>query len=518
VTDPRQPSLVAQTTPSLQTGDPAFPAVFNDLQDDAQTVAVQASSLKELVNQLRGAMSVIESQRTEFKGFLDGSMDALDRMEDWAGQAMGLNLRNSPEQVRRYLPLSVMWVSNTKLKKVLDLLTQITSGVGMTEEQIHIALQQLSASIESCGAAFGQTSNPSHTFTSDQGWTPWEMHVLHEAEAMRESVTFERRGDPAALRAEIEAAVREDYRRDQEAKLRNEIRNEYETRPLTLAARSELERQLRDEIRQDFEANRQLQERVSGSENSETLQELESRLRSEIEIEVRQEFLNQITADSGEMLNQSMQQTLMPPAPTAPRTSNFVDQARQSTGLLGLDTPDPVFEVSQNTFTAPPKASTSSTVPQQTSTTPLMPPQPVAQQPLSSATAFSGDFGEEATEIFRLEAEEHLQTIIMHVAALEKAPTNRELIQGIRRTTHTLKGAASMMGFRAIADLSHIFEDLLESTIGGATTISPTVLSLILDTAETLDLLITGKGIDPQEEETRVQLLRVRYAELLGEQ
>ncbi len=63
-----------------------------------------------------------------FKGFLDGSKDALDRMEDWAGQAMGLNLRNSPEQVRRYLPLSVMWVANSKLKKVLDLLNQITKG------------------------------------------------------------------------------------------------------------------------------------------------------------------------------------------------------------------------------------------------------------------------------------------------------------------------------------------------------------------------------------------------------
>ncbi|HLZ81849.1 MAG TPA: response regulator [Ktedonobacteraceae bacterium] len=519
VTDPRQPSLVAQTAPSLQSGDPEFPAVFNDLQEDAQTLAVQASSLKELVNQLREAMSVIESQRTEFKGFLDGSKDALDRMEDWAGQAMGLNLRNSPEQVRRYLPLSVMWVSNTKLKKVLDLLTQITSGVGITEEQIRTALQQLSASIESCGAAFWQATNPSRNFTYDQGWTPWEMHVLHEAQAMRESVTFERRGDPAALRAEIESMVREEYRRDQEAKLRDEIRNEYETRPLTLAARTELERQLREEIRQDFEANRQLQERVSGPENSETLQELESRLRSEIEIEVRQEFLNQISAGSGAILNQSIQQTLMPPVPTAPRISNFVDQARQATGLPGLDIPASVFEVSQNDFTAPPpKGSTSSTVSQQSPTTPQWLPQPVAQQPLSSATAFSGDFGEEATEIFRLEAEEHLQTIIMHVAALEKAPTNRELIQGIRRATHTLKGAASMMGFRAIADLSHIFEDLLESAMEGTTTITPTVLSLVLDTAETLDLLITGRGTDSQEEDAKVQLLRVRYAELLGEQ
>jgi chemotaxis protein histidine kinase CheA/ActR/RegA family two-component response regulator len=145
----------------------------------------------------------------------------------------------------------------------------------------------------------------------------------------------------------------------------------------------------------------------------------------------------------------------------------------------------------------------------------MAPSQP--QQRLTSTSVFSADFGEEAAEIFRLEAEEHLQTIIMHVAALEKDATNLELIQGIRRATHTLKGAAGMMGFRAIADLSHISEDLLDSIMEGATTISPAVLSLILDTAEALDSLITGKETDPHADEAKVQILRTRYVELLGE-
>ncbi len=57
----------------------------------------------------------------------------------------------------------------------------------------------------------------------------------------------------------------------------------------------------------------------------------------------------------------------------------------------------------------------------------------------------------------------------MHVAALEKSPQNLELIQVIRRATHTLKGAAGMMGFRAIADLSHVSEDLLDSIMEGTT-------------------------------------------------
>jgi len=153
--------------------------------------------------------------------------------------------------------------------------------------------------------------------------------------------------------------------------------------------------------------------------------------------------------------------------------------------------------------------------------TPVVPPTPPSTPtPLPSArpaSSFNAAFSEEAIEIFRLEAEEHLQTISLHVAALEKAPTNRDLIQGIRRAIHTLKGAAGMMGFRAIADLSHISEDLLENIMEGTITISPAVLSIILDTAETLDMLISGRSSDERADEARVHALRLRYAELLGE-
>ena len=73
------------------------------------------------------------------------------------------------------------------------------------------------------------------------------------------------------------------------------------------------------------------------------------------------------------------------------------------------------------------------------------------------------------------------------------------------------------MGFRTIADLCHISEDLLDSVMEGAITVSPAVLSLILDTAETLESLIIGKGTDA-EYLAAVQALRARYVELLGQQ
>jgi chemotaxis protein histidine kinase CheA/ActR/RegA family two-component response regulator len=465
--------------------------VVGDLQTETQSLVVQASSLKDVLRQMRGAMSVIEMQRGEFKGFLDGSKDALDRMEDWAGKAMGLNLRNSPEQVRRYLPLSVMWVANTKLKKVLELLKHIADGVEMTDEQIQSLLKELSLSIAACGETFLQAAA---TRPAQQpGWTPWEAQISRDADALRESVTFERRGDPQALRAEIESQVRE------------ELQQEYEARSASLAARAELERQIREEVRQEFEVRRQLLQQVEGAGAADSVAEIEERLRSQIEIQVRQEFLAQIGIAGGDVTGAVGQaETLRPPV-AAPRTSNFLDQVRTATGMPPREPAAP----------EPPPIPVS---PAEAA----LPPAPFATapavHPVTPTSVYSGEYGEEAAEIFRMEAEEHLQTISMHVAALEQEPANRELIQGVRRATHTLKGAASMMGFRAIADISHISEDLLDSIMEGTTSITSAVLSLILDTAEMLDVLINGRGEGEAGTEAKIQVLRVRYAEILGSQ
>ncbi|HEV2580843.1 MAG TPA: response regulator [Ktedonobacteraceae bacterium] len=444
--------------------------LYAEIQERTRHVEDQATTLKRTLTQLRLAASMIETQRVEFKGFLDGSKDALERMEDWAGRAMGLNLRNSPEQVKRYLPLSVMWVANNKLKKVLDLLKQMASNVELTDEQMREGLEQLRASIEASGVllAQGNASNP--FFANESGWTPWEARVAQDEESLRERVMFERRGDMASLRSEIEARLRE------------ELSREYESRPVTRAARAELEQLIRDEVRQEFEAKRRLHESVSGLDGRESLLEIEARLRNEIEIEVRQQFLDQLT---GEALSGGAVPTLSGQSPaTQYLPTEQVGLPRQvSIPPVPLVQPAPTL------------------------------PQPMSDSPLSSA----GDFNQEAAEIFRQEAEEHLQTISMYVAQLEHTPDDREPIQGIRRATHTLKGAAGMMGFRAIADLSHISEDLLDSVVEGAIPISPTVLSLILDTAEALDMLVNGRS-KAGESEAALHALRLRYAGLLGEQ
>jgi chemotaxis protein histidine kinase CheA/ActR/RegA family two-component response regulator len=444
------------------TGD-AMPQSYEDLFLETRALEEQAESFKNTVAQLLSSMSIIEAQRTEFRSFLDGSKDALDRMEDWAGLAMGLNLRNSPEQVRRYLPLSVMWVANSKLKKVQDQLRIIASNTEVTNEQVSTTLQQLQSSIASFGDVFQQKQSQLSRFFSQQtGWTPWQMQLARDAEGPRERVTFERYGDLASLRAEMEAQIRE------------EVRREYESQSM----RAELERQIREEVRREFEERQRLQERSGPLSQDFSLQELESRIRSEMEIQVRRDFLNQLAMGGGDFA-----------------------QAQQV-----LQTPEkqhPGGDVNRTVLSSVPLPATPA-------------PVPAAPPPRAATPAPAMDFGDEAVEIFQLEAEEHLQTISMNVTALKENPGNRELIQGIRRATHTLKGAAGMMGFRAIADLCHGSEDLLDSIMEGSTPITPEVMSLILDTAEALDSLITRKEVNDAADESRVHALRTRYVALLG--
>ncbi|HZU02718.1 MAG TPA: response regulator [Ktedonobacteraceae bacterium] len=489
-----QSASVAPLLPVHDLSDSTFSHVYTEMEQSTQALEVQASSLKGLLEQLRFAMSVVDGQRSEFKGFLDGSKDALDRMEEWAGRAMGLNLRNSPEQVRRYLPLSVMWVANSKLKKVLDLLRQITGGIEVTDEQMYTILRQLHSSIESCNEMYQQMeAKATHLLTQESGWTPWEVHATHDSSLLRERVTFERYGDLASLRTEIEEEVRE------------EMRREYEMRPLSLATLTEMEQQIRKELRQEFEARLSSREQVAPA-RYESQQELEARLRDEIEIEVRQSFLAHLNSGAIDVAALRAGSASIPATPAVVDRTYEIGHAERL--ARAMNTSKAVVSTSRAAQQEP------STLPVALSKPLVSPPHiPVAEPQASSFSTSGGDLSEEAAEIFRLEAEEHLQTISMHVAALEKEPTNRELIQGIRRATHTLKGAAGMMGFRAIADICHVSEDLLDSIMEGTTPISSVVLSIILDTAEMLDGLITGRGVD----EAKLQALRLRHTDLLGE-
>ena len=57
---------------------------------------------------------------------------------------------------------------------------------------------------------------------------------------------------------------------------------------------------------------------------------------------------------------------------------------------------------------------------------------------------------EEMLEVFHAEAEDHLRLIYSAFAELEKNPARMSAIQDVRRSAHTIKGAAGSVGLRLV--------------------------------------------------------------------
>jgi two-component system chemotaxis sensor kinase CheA len=74
---------------------------------------------------------------------------------------------------------------------------------------------------------------------------------------------------------------------------------------------------------------------------------------------------------------------------------------------------------------------------------------------------FGDELGGELLELFFETAEELLQSLNDGALQLEGHPGDLEIMRGIRRTVHTLKGDAAACGFRELSELAHEFEDAL---------------------------------------------------------
>ncbi len=126
------------------------------------------------------------------------------------------------------------------------------------------------------------------------------------------------------------------------------------------------------------------------------------------------------------------------------------------------------------------------------------------------------DQSPETLSVFREEAQELLQTITSGIADLERAPDDVNALRSVRRAMHTLKGAAGMMSFVVVQSLAHASEDLLDLLTEHGRALSPNELSLVFDTAETLDQLISGSIVGQQQQREVGQALIDRYSAITG--
>ncbi|MDB4731409.1 Hpt domain-containing protein [bacterium] len=116
--------------------------------------------------------------------------------------------------------------------------------------------------------------------------------------------------------------------------------------------------------------------------------------------------------------------------------------------------------------------------------------------------------------VFSEEAEDHLKMLYDGLNHLKTDHKNQEKVQDVRRSAHTLKGAAGAVGMRVVTRLSHRMEDLLDAIYDEQIEITPEILTLLLNTTDRLHDLSFGE-FDQEEVKTEIIQLFAEYAELL---
>lgn len=120
----------------------------------------------------------------------------------------------------------------------------------------------------------------------------------------------------------------------------------------------------------------------------------------------------------------------------------------------------------------------------------------------------------EMLEVFAMEAEDHLQNIGTNLTVLEKDPNDREALLEIRRSSHTLKGSAGIVGLKKLSGLAHRMEDLLDFVADNEIESNIKVFELLLASTDCLEALT--KGQDSPVLNQIIAELYPRFDELLA--
>ncbi|CAJ35501.1 chemotaxis histidine kinase [Methanocella arvoryzae MRE50] len=93
-------------------------------------------------------------------------------------------------------------------------------------------------------------------------------------------------------------------------------------------------------------------------------------------------------------------------------------------------------------------------------------------------------------DMFVSEAREHLQNLNSSLLALEKCPTDADVIQEIFRSAHTLKGMSASMGFKEMETLCHRTENLFDRIRNGQLVADTRVVTVLFKSLDTLEAMV----------------------------
>ncbi|MEM7454044.1 MAG: hybrid sensor histidine kinase/response regulator [Planctomycetota bacterium] len=121
----------------------------------------------------------------------------------------------------------------------------------------------------------------------------------------------------------------------------------------------------------------------------------------------------------------------------------------------------------------------------------------------------------ELLEIFSEEAGEHLDVIYDGLRRLEADYHDFDALADVRRSSHTLKGAAGAVGLNTASSLAHRMEDLLDQLAENKLGVTDEQLVLLLGTVDQLQMLTSGE-FDPEEAAGDIVSIYEMFAEETG--
>jgi two-component system chemotaxis sensor kinase CheA len=98
------------------------------------------------------------------------------------------------------------------------------------------------------------------------------------------------------------------------------------------------------------------------------------------------------------------------------------------------------------------------------------------------------------------------------LVALEASPGDTELLGGLFRVAHTLKGNSASLGFTWLAEFAHVLEGLLENVRDGAVPLAPRLTGLLLESVDALRLAVQDATSGTQEARPEARALLNRLA------
>src|SRR5215212_1539672 len=106
---------------------------------------------------------------------------------------------------------------------------------------------------------------------------------------------------------------------------------------------------------------------------------------------------------------------------------------------------------------------------------------------------------------FRAEVEERVASLSAGLLQLESHPSPRQVVTGMFRDAHTVKGSARMLGLSGVLQVAHRCEDLLGALRDERLTVRRDLIDLLLAACDGIGASLPG--IDDPAPETHLEAL-----------